>query len=222
MASGNLLESDVVAKAFELADQLLLGVGGMATFEEVRAEIEGGGLAGEDDEDAADDRVGDGYSGTLRAASLFEAVGLGTEVGARPCSGAGSLDEGASDGGVARAGLALAPFPPALVVAGAEASPGSYLGRGAALGEVWPELGDDDLGDPLADPGDRVKASKVISERALTLGDLGADGVDALIEEVDHRQQLGEQEAMMGPQPSGQRPLEIWQLGAQLATRQLR
>jgi hypothetical protein len=75
--------------------------------------------------------VGDGYSGPVRAASLVEAGGLGTESGARPCSGAGRLDAGASDGGVARAGRAREPFPPALVVARAAASPGSSLDRGA-------------------------------------------------------------------------------------------
>ena len=71
----------------------------MATFEAVRAEIAVGGRAGEEDDADADDRVGDGYSGPLRAASLFEAGGLGTERGARPCSGAGRLAAGASDGG---------------------------------------------------------------------------------------------------------------------------
>ena len=82
--------------------------------------------------------------------------------------------------------------PGALVVAGAHPGPrGQVVGRREA-GELGADLGHERFGDGAADAGDRVQAGDRLLDRPQALGDLGAHAGDALIEEVDVGQLLGD------------------------------
>ena len=77
------------------------------------------------------------------------------------------------------------------------------------------------LGDGAPDAGDGIQPRDRVLVRAHALGDLGADPRDRLVQEVDVGQLLGHQEALVRPDASRQRPLQLGELLAQATLRQL-
>jgi len=70
------------------------------------------------------------------------------------------------------------------------------MGRGREAGHVSPDLGQDPLGRPLTDTGDRVGEREGGNERAHPLLDLGRQAGDLGLEEVDVPE-LGREEAAL-------------------------
>ena len=85
-----------------------------------------------------------------------------------------------------------------LVVARAEARPGGRMARGGKAAHVTAELGDDRLGGAAGDPRDGVEARDRLGLGGGARRDATITGRDALGEEFDVPQELGEQEAVMG------------------------
>ena len=77
------------------------------------------------------------------------------------------------------------------------------------------------LGRPAAHPGDGVQPLQRLLDRAQSLGDLGAQPGDLLVEEVDVGQVRRQQEAVVGADAPGQRPLQLRPLRPQPALGQL-
>ena len=80
---------------------------------------------------------------------------LGVVLGAGCGHGGGA--QGSAQPPVAVTGLARFAFPGGLVMSGADAGPGGQMPGGAEAAHVGAGLGDDDLGDGLADAGDGLE-----------------------------------------------------------------
>jgi hypothetical protein len=80
------------------------------------------------------------------------------------------------------------------------------VGRGGELTHVRADLGHDDLGCPLVDPGDGGQQRHLLGEGGDHLLDPLAQQGNGLVQVVDVGQDLGDQQpVMVGPEPAGQR-----------------
>ena len=77
-------------------------------------------------------------------------------------------------------------------------------GRGEPR-HVDAQLGRDHLGRPARDAGNRVKPGEGIGVRGGERRDVALTGGDVLVENVDVVEELGQQKAVMGGDPPGQR-----------------
>jgi hypothetical protein len=84
-------------------------------------------------------------------------------------------------------------------------------GAGEAT-HVWAYFGQHDLGYASSNPRRRVEPLELRLKRAFTLTHLDVQSLVPLVQEVDVRQDLGDQEALMGAEASVQRALEQRQL----------
>jgi hypothetical protein len=87
---------------------------------------------------------------------------------------------------------------------------------------VRADLGDQNLGHAAADSGNRIHSFDDRVERADSLGDLGADAVDALVQCIVVRQLLGQQKALVGTCAAGNCPLKTGTLIPKAALSQVR
>ena len=71
------------------------------------------------------------------------------------------------------------------------------LGTGETA-HVRADLGDEDLGRPLPDPGDRVQEGNGLLLRRQPLVNFPTDALDGLVQVLQRAQVLGQQEAMVG------------------------
>jgi len=83
------------------------------------------------------------------------------------------------------------------------------------------DLGDQDLGGALLDARDRHQQVTVRRERAELLLDLGREPVDRLVEEVDVREDLPDDQRVLVGEAADQRLAQRRDLLAQLATCEL-
>jgi hypothetical protein len=86
---------------------------------------------------------------------------------------------------------------------------------------VGADLGQQDLSGAPSHPRNGVQVRNRRLHRAQPRSDLGACLLDRLIEEVQVGQLLGEQEPLVRAQPTGKRPLQLRELGAQPTASQL-
>src|SRR3954449_408523 len=140
------------------------------------------------------DGVGDGDGGLLLPDPPGQPPELGREVGvAGTGRGPGALGEDVEQPDVAVGGLARAAFAAGDVVARADPGPGSKAGGGREAGHVRADLGQDALGGPLTDPGDRGEPVTGPGERDTGLaGVRGDERVDALVELLDGALQVAD------------------------------
>src|SRR5262249_19288261 len=120
------------------------------------------------------------------------------------CSKCGLHERGAQRT-VALARLAAAPLAGTLVLSRAQASPRGEMAWAGEAVHVWANFGNDDLGDSPRHTGDRVESVEHLFKRTLTLSDLRIELLQPLIQEVDMRQDLRHQKALMRTEPSCQR-----------------
>src|SRR5208283_144603 len=141
-----------------LADLVPGLAGGAARGVVVRSQLgePGGGVADEDPGDLADD-PGDRDDGLLLAALAGDPAVLGAEAGIGARRGHRGLAERAAQVPVALAGTARPGGFPGLPAARGQPGPGGSVPGGGELGGVRAELGDDDLGVALPDPGDLIQ-----------------------------------------------------------------
>ena len=90
--------------------------------------------------------------------------------------------------------------------------------RGGELAHVRADLGHDDLGGTLVDPGDGVQQRYLLSVRADHLLDPRRQHRDGLVQEVDVGQDLSDQQpVMVGAEAAGQGLPQRWQLAPEPA-----
>src|SRR5262245_57677225 len=114
------------------------------------------------------------------AIACGEGAGGGADAG-----GEGGLDRGGAEPAVAMASPAGAMLARALMVAGAEAGPAGGVLGGGEDAHVRPEFGDEDLGGALVHAADRVQTPEQLGEGRHGAIDLGAHGLDGLVQVVD-------------------------------------
>src|SRR5207245_7269289 len=93
----------------------------------------------------------------------------------------------------------------ARVVAGTHARPAREMAGRWKHRHVRADLGEDRLSRSALDPGDRHPALNLWGERAELLLDVGANGGDRLLEVVEVREDLAEQERMVGAEAARER-----------------
>jgi len=81
------------------------------------------------------------------------------------------------------------------------------VGRGGEPGHVEPDLGDDGLGSASTDARDGVEAIECVVKRVQPVLHLGVELFDELIQGVQMRQLLGEQEALVCSELADERAL---------------
>jgi hypothetical protein len=90
--------------------------------------------------------------------------------------------------------------------------------RGGELAHVRADLGHDDLGGALVDPGDGVQQRHLLGDRGEHLLDPRRQHRDRLVQIVDVGQDLSDQQpVMVGAEPAGQRLPQRRQLGPEPA-----
>src|SRR5688572_18151883 len=168
MGSGSILralEIDLVAEGFELLDAAASDAVGVALERIVRAEILVLGAVLEEVVDDDEDGVADGDDGALLPAPGHELAVVRGEVGVTGARGGpGGFGEGTAQPGTALAGAGLPALAGTDVLAGADAGPGGSMAVGREAGHVGPELGQDNLGGPQADAGDRLQPRELLRE----------------------------------------------------------
>ena len=108
-------------------------------------------------------------------------------------------------------------LPPDSFVAGAHAGPGGEVLGGRERVHVDADLGDQHLGGALLDAGDRHQQLTLPGERGDPLLDLARQPVDRLVEEVDVREDLRDDQRVLGVKAAHERLPERGDLLAQLA-----
>ena len=92
------------------------------------------------------------------------------------------------------------------------------MGGGGELAHVRADLGQDDFGGALVDPGDSVQQRHLLSEGGDDLLDPRRERGDGLVQVVDVGQDLSDQQpVMVGAEPAGQRLPQRRQLAAEPA-----
>jgi hypothetical protein len=125
-------------------------------------------------------RVRTGSKWRLGRSSQLRVQGLGVEPAVAVASPAGAV--------LARA----------LVVAGTEARPAGGVLGGGKDAHVRAELGEEDLGGALVHAADGVEPRELLSEGRQRGVDLGADGLDSLVQVVEVGEELAHEEGVMG------------------------
>ena len=128
----------------------------------------GGGVADQDPGNLADD-AGDRDDGFLLAALAADAAVQGAQPGIGARGGHRGLSEPAADVPVALAGAAGPCGFPGLHGARGQAGPGSGVPGDGEYRRVGAELGDDDLGVALADPGNLIQPLRQRQQRTAVL-----------------------------------------------------
>src|SRR5262249_29216617 len=145
----------------------------------------------------------------LLAASSCQPTVLGGEVGAPGAShGLGSLDQRRFEPLVAGARLAALLLTGAFVITGADPGPRGKVSRAREPAHIVPYFCDHRLGGTATHARYGIQAYDLGIERVDALSDLGADAIDRLIERIDVAELLRQHKALVGAQPSAQRPLE--------------
>src|SRR6266567_7378666 len=170
-------------EALDLADLVPGLAGGAAGAVVIRAEffVAGAGVADEDPGDLADD-PGDRDDGLLLAALAGDAAVQRAQPGIGAGRGHRGLAERAAQVPVALAGAAGPGGFPGLPGARGQPGPGGGVPGGGELRGVGAELGDDDPGVALPDPGDLIQPpGQPRDGRALirAAGDMAAAGQPA-------------------------------------------
>ena len=107
------------------------------------------------------------------------------------------------------------------VVARAHPGPRGEVSGGREPGHVDADLGDDALGGPFADPGDRVEPVTGLAERGDHPVDLDVERGDRRFEVVDVVEDDPQHRGVMVPEPAAQRLAQLRDLLAQHALGQL-
>src|SRR5262249_25135834 len=110
-------------------------------------------------------------------------------------------------------------FPRALMLTGTHACPTRHVPISRKNGHVDTEFGDQDFSGPAIDPRNRIETVHDLSERGNHPFDVTTQGLDALVEVVEMREEQTEEEAMMCPKASGEGLAERWQFDPQLPAR---
>jgi hypothetical protein len=110
----------------------------------------------------------------------------------------------------------------ALVVAGAVAGPAGRVLGGGEDAHVRAELGDQDLGGALVHAADGVEARELLGEGRHGAIDLGAHGLDGLVQVVEVGEELADEEGVVGAEVAEQGVSQGGQLLAQLAAGEIR
>ena len=106
-------------------------------------------------------------------------------------------------------------------VAGAHAGPRGEVFGGRERAHVDADLGDQHLGGALLDAGDRHQQLTLAGERGDPLLDLVREPVDRLVEEVDVREDLPDDQRVLGLEAALERLAERGDLLAQLPVREV-
>ena len=155
-------------------------------------------------------------------AAALDAVVAGGQVGAFGAHDRlGGLGQGSAEPLGSLAGFAGVLFAAGFALAGADPAPGGEVRVGREAAHVGADLGQQHLGGALVDAGDRVEQLQLMGERAGQLLDLRGQGCDRLIEEVDLRQHLSDQQRVMAGEAALERLPERGDLLAQRALGQL-
>src|SRR5215211_473239 len=196
---GEGLEGDVVAEGLELGDGSLAGTVGVAADEVVAAQVGIATVVGQQVPGDHQDRVADGEGGLLLANAPGQPPELGRQVGVTGSRRSpGALDEDLTEPAVPLAGPAGSALAAGHVVAGAASRPGGQVGGAGEHRHVDPDLGDDALGGPLADPGDRVEAVTGPRERGDDPVDLRVELGDGPLQLLDVVQGQPQQQGVVG------------------------
>jgi hypothetical protein len=133
-----------------------------------------------------------------------QAVVLGVQVGAPgPAGRLGDLAQAAAQPLGALAGPPRAVLAGRLVIPRAHPRPRGQMRGGGELAHVRADLGHDDLGGTLVDPGDGVQQRHLLGVRGDHLLDPRRQHPDGLVQVVDVGQDLGDQQpVMVGAEPS--------------------
>src|SRR3954452_512822 len=220
---GPLCERDVVPEAFELFDEALGLAFGVALGEVVGAEVAVGLAGAEHVPDRADHGVLDGAERAFVAAAGLEPLVLrGRVVGLDADRGHGGFFEREVQPLRAVARLAGPALAGGLVVAGALAGPRRQVSGRREASHIGPDLGEDAFGAAALDADDRAHQFNRGRERADLLLDGVREAVDLVVEEVDVGEDGADPERVMGVEVPGERFLELRDLLAHLAARELR
>src|SRR5918995_2207564 len=166
--------------------------------------------------------MANGHSGSLLAPTGGESAVLRRQIGVlRTTSGMRRLHESCPQPGIALGGFTASAFAPALVVARTHPCPGGQVlirGEAAHLGT---NLGQYRFRRAPSHSRDRLQSLNCFSERAHPLGNLRAQPFDGLLKEVDVRQLLGNEKALVRSETSPKSLLQLRDLRSQLPSGQL-
>src|SRR5215207_1491970 len=166
--------------------------------------------------------IANGHSSSLLAPTGSESAVLSGQVSVpRTTGGMRRLDEGCPQPGIALGGLPALALAPALVVARTHPRPRSQVPIGAEAAHVRADLGQYCLRRTPSHPRDCLQSLNCFSERTHPLGKLRTQLLDGLLEEVDVRQLLGHEEALVRSGTSPRSSLQLRDLRPQLPSSQL-
>ena len=137
-------------------------------------------------------------------------------------SGACGFHQGGAQPGAALARAPATALAGALVVAWTQPGPGGEVARTGKAAQIGADLGEERLRRPPADARDRLQSLQFSLKRAQALAYLRAHPLQTGIEEVDVRELLRDQEALMCAELAGERLLQLGDLLTQSPARQLR
>src|SRR5919199_5669043 len=150
------------------------------------------------------------HGSLLSTAASGQATKLRREVAVLLARGGLSgLDEGHTQPGVALAGLATQAFASALFITGAHAGPRGEMGSAREAAQVGADLSQQYFGGAASDPRDAIQTVDLVLKRLQPVGYLLTQPSDRLIQEIDVRQLLGHEEALMGSEATSQGTLEL-------------
>src|SRR5215216_1075110 len=142
--------------------------------------------------------IANGHSSSLLAPTGGESAVLSGQVSVpRTTGGMRRLDEGCPQPGIALGGFPASAFAPALVVARTHPRPRSQVPIGGEAAHVRADLGQYCLRRTPSHSRDRLQSLNCFSERAHPLSNLRTQLFDGLLEEVDVRQLLSDEEALV-------------------------
>src|SRR5215217_7818298 len=196
--SGGGFEGDLVAEGLQLADVVAPGALSVdAGVVEAGAQVlEPCGRVGQQMPDDDQDGPADRHDGPLGTAAAGDPTVALTKEGIGLAGGDGRLAEHPSQIRVAVPGrpAALA-FAGRLLDAGGELGPRHQMPSGREPGHVHAELGDEQAGGDLADPGDLIQPINCPGEAGDQLLELGVELGQVGVQLVHSGQHLGEQKA---------------------------
>src|SRR5215213_3958381 len=142
--------------------------------------------------------IANGHSSSLLAPTGSESAVLSGQVSVpRTTGGMRRLDESCPQPGIALGGFPASAFAPALVVARTHPRPRSQVPIGGEAAHVRADLGQYCLRRTPSHSRDRLQSLNCFSERAHPLSNLRTQLFDGLLEEVDVRQLLSDEEALV-------------------------
>src|SRR5262245_5749248 len=209
-------EGHAVAEAFERVDSPAGDSLSVATVEVVRTRILIGPSVGEHMVDGSEHGVGDGDYRLLVTSAAKDPTIAGAERAVIRLNGRESgLRQRRPEPAIALPGLPGLVFAGAFVVAGADARPTREMPVARKDAHVHADLGDDHLRGATLDAVDGLKSGLFLGERRHQLLNPGAQGRHCLLEVIDVRHELCDQEGVMRAKSANQRLAEGGQLLAQ-------